>query len=104
MAMPAARSVTLSHRVSNEDGTEAYTLNYEAEAGADEIDDVAASVQASFEADGLTVERSEFRGPQGTMITLKAKAGTVEATATLSTTEHDPELRVVAGWRGPTRN
>ncbi|MCA9684723.1 MAG: hypothetical protein KC457_21240, partial [Myxococcales bacterium] len=36
VAMPAARSVTLSHRVSNEDGTEAYTLNYEAEAGADD--------------------------------------------------------------------
>lgn len=112
VAMPAARSVTLSHHAKNEDGTDAYTLNYEAEAGAEEIDAVAATVQASFEAEGLEVVRSEFRGPEGTMITLKARtkgaspeqSGAVAATATLSTTEHDPELRVVAGWRGPTRN
>ncbi|NVB38199.1 hypothetical protein G6O69_37565 [Pseudenhygromyxa sp. WMMC2535] len=112
IALPAAQKVTLSDRRTLDDGREAFTLNYEAVAGDPKA--VAAQIQAEFEAAGLAVERKDFGGDQGEMISLAAtrpapgddpgddpSAGAVAANATIATTRDNPAVTVVIGWHGP---
>ena len=95
--LPPAKQDGVFNKVLRPDGSKVFTAEYEATST--ELDTVAQQVQASFEREGLTVERTEYPGTDAKMIRLVAKqAGGREGSATLSTSSSSPNVRVVVGW------
>lgn len=101
LTLPPVKQMQVVNRVVQPDGSKAFTVSYEA---AGELEAVAAQFRAAFEAKGLTVERTEFKGPDSAMITLAGKqdGGKLEGSAMLSTSSASPNVMVVLGWSDKT--